>query len=111
MFNLTPPGLAVAGRARPEAGDVYFLLLAALSEGGDADKVASIVRACVCACVCIVCLRVCGVVFYLEFDDDGAVSSKFNSKKKTKKYECMDDTRFALLVVQIAHCKKQWRCE
>lgn len=32
------------------------------------------VRACVCACVCIVCLRVCGVVFYLEFDDDGAVS-------------------------------------
>lgn len=69
------------------------------------------VRACVCACVCIVCLRVCGVVFYLEFDDDGAVSSKFNSKKKTKKYECMDDTRFALLVVQIAHCKKQWRCE
>ena len=67
------------------------------------------VRTCVCACVCIVCLRVCGVVFYLEFDDDGAVSSSVQLKKK--EYECMDEARFALLVVQIAHCKKQWRCE
>ena len=53
MSSLTAPGAgsiagdptASVGRARPEAGDVYFHLLAALSGGGDADKVASIVRA------------------------------------------------------------------
>lgn len=63
-------------------------------------RVCMCVRACVCvcvrACVCVlvcVCLCVycvlacvwCCVLF--RIDDDGAVSSKFNSKKKSKKYD------------------------